>query len=205
MKCRAQSLFLVLMLSLLFLVAGCGGMPKSYVVLLEDLDKNTGAVIITNPSETRVLYQANFAVGMDDKEKPPSKPFPMKAEKIQEVFGKALDATPEPPISFTLYFVFNRTKLLPSSKKQIPEIMSAILQRKTPNISTIGHADRSGEEQYNYGLALRRAKAVRNILAKAGLDPNAIEVTSHGENNPLVETADGVFEPRNRRVEVTVR
>ena len=205
MKCRAQSLFLVLMLSLLFLVAGCGGMPKSYVVLLEDLDKNTGAVIITNPSETRVLYQANFAVGMDDKEKPPSKPFPMKAEKIREVFGKALDATPEPPISFTLYFVFNRTKLLPSSKKQIPEIMSAILQRKTPNISTIGHADRSGEEQYNYGLALRRAKAVRNILAKAGLDPNAIEVTSHGENNPLVETADGVFEPRNRRVEVTVR
>ena len=204
MKSRAQSLFLVLILSLLFLVAGCG-MPKNYVVLLEDLDKTTGAVAITNPSETRVLDQANFAVGMDDKEKPPSKPFPMKAEKIQEVFGKALDATPEPPISFTLYFEFNRTKLLPSSKKQIPEIISAISQRKTPNISTIGHADRSGDEQYNYGLALRRAKAVRNILAKTGLDPNAIEVTSHGENNPLVETADGVYEPRNRRVEVTVR
>jgi outer membrane protein OmpA-like peptidoglycan-associated protein len=187
------------------MMAGCGGMPENYVVLLEDLDKTTEAVTIKNPSGTRVLDEANFAVGMDDKEKPPSKPFPMKAEKIQEVFGKALDATPEPPISFTLYFVFNRTKLLPSSKKQIPEIMSAILQRKTPNISTIGHTDRSGDEQYNYGLALRRAKAVRNILAKAGLDPNAIEVTSHGENNPLVETADGVFEPRNRRVEVTVR
>ena len=204
MKCRAQSLFLVLMLSLLFLVAGCGGMPKNYVVLLEDLDKTTGTVTITNPTETRVLDQANFAVGMDDKEKPSSKPFPMKAEKIQEVFGKALDATPEPPISFTLYFVFNRTKLLPSSKKQIPEIISAISQRDTPNIVTIGHTDRSGEKQYNYRLALRRAKAVRGILAKGGLDPNAIEVTSHGENNPLVETADGVYEPRNRRVEVTV-
>ncbi len=180
-------------------------MPKNYVVLLEDLDKTTGAVTITNPSGTRVLDQANFAVGVDDKEKPPGKPFPTKDEKIQEVFGKALDATPEPPISFTLYFVLNKTKLTPFSKKQIPEILSAISQRKTPIISTIGHTDRPGEEQYNYGLALKRAKTVRNILAKAGIDPNAIEVTSHGENNPLVKTADGVYEPRNRRVEVTVR
>lgn len=204
MKSRTQGLLLVLMLSLLVLVAGCG-MPKNYVVLLEDLDKTTGAVTITNPSGTRVLDQANFAVGVDDKEKSPGKPFPMKDEKIPEVFGKALDATPEPPISFTLYFVLNKTKLTPFSKKQIPEILSAISQRKTPIISTIGHTDRPGEEQYNYGLALKRAKTVRNILAKAGIDPNAIEVTSHGENNPLVKTADGVYEPRNRRVEVTVR
>jgi outer membrane protein OmpA-like peptidoglycan-associated protein len=32
-----------------------------------------------------------------------------------------------------------------------------------------------------------------------------IEVTSHGERNPLVQTPDNTAEPKNRRVEVTVR
>jgi outer membrane protein OmpA-like peptidoglycan-associated protein len=32
-----------------------------------------------------------------------------------------------------------------------------------------------------------------------------VAVESHGEGALLVRTADGVFEPRNRRVEITVR
>ena len=43
------------------------------------------------------------------------------------------------------------------------------------------------------------------LLVQAGLDMAAIDVRSHGEAELLVPTADGVFEPRNRRVEVTVR
>ena len=47
--------------------------------------------------------------------------------------------------------------------------------------------------------------AKRTLLVNAGLTRKAIEVTSHGEAELLVKTADGVFEPRNRRVEITVR
>jgi outer membrane protein OmpA-like peptidoglycan-associated protein len=32
-----------------------------------------------------------------------------------------------------------------------------------------------------------------------------IEITSHGESDPLVQTPDGVREPRNRRVELSIR
>jgi outer membrane protein OmpA-like peptidoglycan-associated protein len=32
-----------------------------------------------------------------------------------------------------------------------------------------------------------------------------VEVTSHGEADLLVPTADETFEPRNRRVEISVR
>ena len=43
------------------------------------------------------------------------------------------------------------------------------------------------------------------MLVDAGLASASIAVTSHGEADLLVRTADGVFEPRNRRVEITVR
>jgi outer membrane protein OmpA-like peptidoglycan-associated protein len=46
---------------------------------------------------------------------------------------------------------------------------------------------------------------VRAILVDAGLSRSAVSVTSHGEAELLVRTADGVSEPRNRRVEITVR
>lgn len=204
MKYRAQSISLAL-ISCLILLVGCGGLPKNLVVLLDDPDGTTGAVVVSNPSGTRVLDQPGFATGLDEKEKPPSEPFALDDKKIREIFGKALDAKPEPPISFTLYFKTDKTELTPSSKKEMSRIILAISGRKAPNIAIVGHTDRTANEEYNYRLALRRAETIRNILVKAGLDPKLFEVASHGEYNPLVETADGVAEPRNRRVEVTVR
>ncbi len=204
MKFEGSSLFPTLV-SFLILLAGCGGLPKDYVVLLDDFDGTTGGVTVTNPSGTRVLDKAGFAISMDKTGEPPGEPFPMDKAEIRRVFGKALAATPEPPISFILYFKLDKTDLTPASEKELPKVISAISQREFPNISVIGHTDRSGDEEYNYRLALRRAEAIRDILVKAGFDPKTIDVTSHGENNPLVETADGVIELKNRRVEVTVR
>jgi outer membrane protein OmpA-like peptidoglycan-associated protein len=43
------------------------------------------------------------------------------------------------------------------------------------------------------------------MLTSRGADPDVLEIKSHGEEDLLVPTADGVSEPRNRRVEVTVR
>ena len=54
----------------------------------------------------------------------------------------------------------------------------------------------------NVPISIERANAVRDLLVKEGIDPAIIEVTSHGEENPLIPTADEVAEPRNRRVEI---
>ncbi|MBV9932614.1 MAG: OmpA family protein, partial [Alphaproteobacteria bacterium] len=66
-----------------------------------------------------------------------------------------------------------------------------------------GHTDRSGSDQYNMGLGQRRADAVRAYLAGHGIPDGVITTQSFGESRPLVETADGVREPQNRRVEIT--
>jgi outer membrane protein OmpA-like peptidoglycan-associated protein len=46
---------------------------------------------------------------------------------------------------------------------------------------------------------------VRKLLVDAGLDPARIEVSSLGESDLLVSTKDEAPEPRNRRVDITVR
>ncbi|MFW6242332.1 MAG: OmpA family protein, partial [Thermodesulfobacteriota bacterium] len=68
-----------------------------------------------------------------------------------------------------------------------------------------GHSDRQGSEEMNWKLSLERARTVNRILVERGVPETLIETTSHGEGNPRIPTADEVSEPRNRRVEVTVR
>jgi outer membrane protein OmpA-like peptidoglycan-associated protein len=46
---------------------------------------------------------------------------------------------------------------------------------------------------------------VASILQGKGVDPSVLDITYHGEYSPLVPTGDQVPEPRNRRVEITVR
>jgi len=72
-------------------------------------------------------------------------------------------------------------------------------------VSVVGHADTEGSRKMNQQLGMDRAMEIKNLLLSQGIDPSIIEVTSHGEGNPLVKTPDGVAEPRNRRVEVILR
>ena len=69
----------------------------------------------------------------------------------------------------------------------------------------IGHTDRLGQETFNDMLARKRAEMVASRLVSSGVPLERIEVAARGEREPLIPTADGVSEPRNRRVEIKVR
>jgi len=72
-------------------------------------------------------------------------------------------------------------------------------------ISATGHADRSGSEEYNLALSMRRADAVREALIARGIPAENITVASRGESENAVPTADGVKEQANRRVEIILQ
>ena len=67
-----------------------------------------------------------------------------------------------------------------------------------------GFSDRSGPPAANVRVARQRAQAVRQALLQRGVGPAAISVVAHGEADALVPTPDGVREPQNRRVDLTV-
>jgi outer membrane protein OmpA-like peptidoglycan-associated protein len=179
--------------------------PKSMVVLLSDPDGKTGEVVVANKGGSQVLTQSGHATEIEDATAAPSTPVQLDDSQITKTFGPALAAMPEPPKRYLLYFESSSTNLTADSEKLILEILSTVKTRQSIDVSIVGHTDRKGPRQLNYRLALDRALAIKNLLISKGVDPASIETESHGEDNPLIRTEDEVEEPRNRRVEVTVR
>jgi outer membrane protein OmpA-like peptidoglycan-associated protein len=66
------------------------------------------------------------------------------------------------------------------------------------------YSDRSGPASTNLRVSQRRAAAVREAMVQRGIPEASITIVAHGEAEPLVPTPDGVREPQNRRVDITV-
>ena len=182
------------------LLAGCA--QKSYVVLLNNDDGSTGKVLVTSSKGQTVLDKAHEGTLIDTEA---GKTFIAKPEQIQKDFGAAMSARPRKPVSFLLYFETGGAKLTPESELELTRIEAEINSRAVPDISIIGHTDTAGDDDANERLGLERAKLVSDLLSSPKLNAENVTIVSHGEKNLLVPTPDNVAEPRNRRVEVTVR
>jgi len=180
----------------LLILAGCG----QTVVLMPNLDGSVGKISVTARSgETVNLDQANQAVRGKDTV------FIMSEKEVESTFGEALAAQPIPTARYILYFLRDSDTLTSESVKLFPDIMRSYTIRHSTDVSVVGHSDAVGNEDYNYRLSVRRAEKIQRMLVDNGMEPDAIQTTSHGENNPLIPTPDGTPEPRNRRVEVLIR
>ena len=188
----------------LFCLISCAP-KKNLVVLLPDPDGKVGKIEVSNKAGTQLLTEPRQASEIKAADTLPTSPVLMKQEEVAKIFGEALAAQPDPPVRFLLYFQSGTTELTEESQRKISEILAAIEARKSRDISIVGHTDRVGSREANYQLGLERADSTKALLISKGVDPSGIEVASHGEDNPLVKTEDEAAEPRNRRVEVTVR
>ena len=183
---------------------GTGAPNQSVVVLLPDPeDGHVGRIVVTNPKGSTELTSARASARVTLTRAPRIRT--LNESTVQRQFGEILATLPPPPRHFTLPFRFDSEELTEDGKQLLPDVLQAVKSYPVPEVVVIGHTDTTGTPQSNAELGLRRANAVRALLAQAGLNPAAIDVRSHGEAELLVPTADGVFEPRNRRVEVTVR
>ena len=84
----------------------------------------------------------------------------------------------------------------------LERFVHSIMPSSPPSrVALLGHADRVGDSAANLRLSRRRAEAVRDFLAAHGILESQMRVEAAGEGRPLVETPDGIAEPRNRFVE----
>jgi outer membrane protein OmpA-like peptidoglycan-associated protein len=190
---------------------GCAAKPPptavrtpDTIVLLPDAQGKTGAIVVSGAGGARVLSETRQAVTVGEATGP-GQPFILPPKDVAALAGPALAALPPPPIRFILYFQHGTDELTKESRASFPEMVQAIRKRAPVDISVVGHTDTVGDRPYNYRLSLKRAQAVAALLTAEGIDPSILEIASHGKDNPLVPTGDQVPEPRNRRVEVTVR
>jgi outer membrane protein OmpA-like peptidoglycan-associated protein len=188
----------------LILLAACATPKQSVFVLIPDLEGEVGRVAVTNGGGTQILDQARQGSTVRSADDAPSPPSTLEETEISRIFGTALAIQPAGPARFILYSKEDSEDLTPESEALIAEVLRTIRDRSATAVTIIGHTDTVGERDYNYKLALGRAKKVASLLAAQGVDSNILEIESHGEGNLLVKTGDGVREPRNRRVEITV-
>jgi outer membrane protein OmpA-like peptidoglycan-associated protein len=187
-------------LGLTLALSACSTLPGTYVVLMPDEDGKVGHVELRGEG-TQTVEQARAAAGFDAARGSVS----LSQSQIERTFEPALAALPERPAHYLLYFRSDTTELRPESRALLPEALAEAGRRPAGEIAVVGHTDREAPAEYNARLALRRAEMIRDELIALGARPEMIEVRSHGENDPLVPTPDGAREPRNRRVELSVR
>jgi outer membrane protein OmpA-like peptidoglycan-associated protein len=185
---------------LLLAVAACAR-PENYVVLL---DKGApSALTVTTGGGSVQLDTPGEAVRLAAADQAPA-PVALPDPEVRRIWAAALAHEPPAPVSFLLYFLLDSTTLTPDSRAKLPDVLAAVRARPAPEVTIAGYTDRSGPPDYNIALGLRRARAVARDVVAAGVPREAVETRSYGAAQPLVETR-GAFEPRNRRVEITVR
>ena len=155
------------------------------------------------------FWNADMAiVGCDGKvAEPPPAPMPVV---------EAAPVAPEPvamtSAEATVNFAFDRADLDSQATAALDSLVSqAKSQGSIKAVRLTGHADRVGTEEYNLDLSLRRAGSVNDYLVeRAGVSPQAIEVSGKGESEPLAacegmrgSAALSCLAP-NRRVEAVI-
>lgn len=187
-------------LAILALIVGINFIDKdSTQIVLLDSNK-TSSVMFKSAEKSEILntpneYLSLSSINQDQK-------IVLGASELNDKFGTIIKANIDKPISYKLYFT-NSDTLDENSIKILPQIRQAIKDRYPCEVSIIGHTDTVGSNDINKKLSLKRAKKVAKIFQDENI--SRVDIYSFGESNLLVKTADNVFEPKNRRVEIQIR
>jgi peptidoglycan-associated lipoprotein len=86
---------------------------------------------------------------------------------------------------YTVHFAFDSAAVL--SKEESKLVIVSEKLKSDPNAKLLieGHCDERGTEEYNRALGERRALALREALARAGIDPMRVRTISFGKDKPF--------------------
>ena len=187
--------------SMIGIATGCATPDR--IVLLPNADGSPSAVVLKTASGEHVIDHPYQAVSVDQKGS--FTQHKETAESVRERYGAALAAQPKRPVSFIVYFVSGKDEITAESLAELDKLKAELKSRHIPEIRVIGHTDRVGKLEANDALSLQRAEIMVKILKESNISTSSIEVAGRGEREPLVATDDEVSEPKNRRVEISVR
>lgn len=132
---------------------------------------------------------------------PPPPPAP-------EVAAEPFDVDPSEPMKlenakYIVFFDFDEHSLNAGANSILDAASEEAKGRSLTTINLVGNTDTSGSRAYNQKLSMQRANVVRDAMVQRGVDASLLSVNHRGEEDLLVDTADGVREPANRRTEIT--
>lgn len=131
-----------------------------------------------------------------------------KPEPVIEAVAPAKEPVPAPEpmviasISSDVAFDLNKADLKPSFYPRLDEVIRTLKDSPETKFEVIGHADNTGEADYNQGLSERRAAAVADYLIKGGISPSRFTTSGRGEMDPITTNKTREGRAKNRRVDL---
>ena len=171
------------------------------VVLLPNPDGSVGQVVVTGRAGQQVLGAAFTGTVLTGAAPVVAIP----EEQVRREFAAALEAQPQRPERFTLFFEDGSVNLTRASAAEWPQVVQRLRARQALDLTVAGHTDTSGPARLNEALALRRAQTIAQRLRASGLQDTEIAIEGFGERLLEVPTPDGTREARNRRVVISAR
>ena len=106
--------------------------------------------------------------------------------------------------AYTVHFKFDSAVVQDNEQANIASVAQALTADANEKLLIEGHCDERGTEEYNRALGERRALALREALAKNGIDPMRIRTISFGKDKPADPGHDESAWAKNRRGEFIV-
>ena len=106
-----------------------------------------------------------------------------------------------PLAAYTVHFKFDSAAVMDKEQANIASVGQALTGDANLKLLIEGHCDERGTEEYNRSLGERRALALREALAKNGIDPMRIKTLSYGKDKPADTAHDEAAWSKNRRGE----
>jgi peptidoglycan-associated lipoprotein len=101
----------------------------------------------------------------------------------------------------TVHFAYDSSAIKKSEQSNLQAVGAALSADASAKLLIEGHCDERGTEEYNRSLGERRALALREALAKMGIDPMRIRTISYGKDKPVDPASTAEAWAKNRRGE----
>jgi outer membrane protein OmpA-like peptidoglycan-associated protein len=101
-------------------------------------------------------------------------------------------------------FDFDKANIRSDAEPILDAAASSLQAEQPVSIGVEGHTDSTGSDDYNQGLSIRRATAVRDYLEKKGIDAARMTIEGYGETKPVASNDTEEGRAQNRRVELRV-
>jgi OOP family OmpA-OmpF porin len=111
-------------------------------------------------------------------------------------------AAPQKLVLQGLNFDFDKSAIRPEDFDRLDKDVATLKEWGDVNVEVAGHTDSVGTDEYNVGLSLRRANAVRDYLISKNVPADRLTVKGYGESQPVADNATEAGRFQNRRVEL---
>jgi OOP family OmpA-OmpF porin len=106
------------------------------------------------------------------------------------------------PVMAGVNFDFDQAVIRQEDFAKLDQDVSTLKEWGDLKVEVAGHTDYIGTDEYNMGLSVRRADAVRMYLIDKGIAADRLTVKGYGESQPVADNTTEAGRFQNRRVEL---